>query len=64
VKRSKDWGPQGFATRLGSAFTKFAAASDRWLHVVRSEGREALSRVYQDTLAGRVPPSDGQILSL
>ncbi len=64
VKRSKDWGPQGFATRLGDAWTRFCDASDAWLRVVRSEGREALDRVYHDTLAGRVPPSDGQILSL
>jgi NADPH:quinone reductase-like Zn-dependent oxidoreductase len=64
VKRSKDWGAAGFATRLGAAWTKFADASDGWLRVVRSEGREALERVYQDTLAGRIPPSDGQILSL
>jgi NADPH:quinone reductase-like Zn-dependent oxidoreductase len=64
VKRSKDWGAEGFATRLGEAWTKFADASDGWLRVVRSEGREALGRVYQDTLGGRIPPSDGQILSL
>jgi hypothetical protein len=64
VKRSKDWGPQGFATRLGGAWTKFVDASDGWLRVVRSEGSDALTRVYQETLAGRIPPSDGQILSL
>ena len=27
-------------------------------------GREALERVYQDTLAGRTLPSDGHIVSL
>jgi NADPH:quinone reductase-like Zn-dependent oxidoreductase len=64
VKRSKDWGPQGFAERLGAAWTRFCDASDDWLRVVRSEGPGALERVYRDTLAGRIPPSDGQILSL
>jgi NADPH:quinone reductase-like Zn-dependent oxidoreductase len=64
VKRSKDWGPQGLAERLGAAWTKFCDASDAWLHVVRSNGREGLERVYQDTLAGRTHPADGHIVSL
>jgi len=64
VKRSKDWGAQGLSERLAAAWTKFCDASDAWLHVVRSSGREALERVYQDTLAGRTDPADGQIVSL
>jgi hypothetical protein len=64
AKRSKEWGPQGVAERIGSAWTRFVDASDAWLHVVRSRGREALERVYQDTLAGRTHPADGQIVSL
>jgi NADPH:quinone reductase-like Zn-dependent oxidoreductase len=64
VKRTKDWGPQGLATRLAGAWTKFSAASDAWLRVVRSSGRDAVSRVYQDVLAGRTHPAEGQILSL
>ena len=64
VKRSKDWGPQGLSQRIASAWTKFVDASDAWLHVVRSSGREALERVYQETLAGRTDPADGQIVSL
>ena len=64
VKRSKDWGPQGLAERIAAAWTKFCDASDAWLHVVRSSGRDALARVYQDTLAGRTHPADGHILSL
>jgi len=64
VKRTKDWGPQGLSQRITSAWTKFCDASDAWLHVVRSTGREALGRVYQETLAGRTDPADGQIVSL
>jgi Protein of unknown function (DUF2855) len=64
AKRSKDWGPQGLAQRIGGAWTKFCGASDAWLHVVRGSGREALERVYQDTLAGRTHPSDGHVVSL
>ena len=64
VKRSKDWGPQVLSQRIASAWTRFCDASDAWLHVVRSRGREALERVYQDTLAGRTRAADGHVLSL
>jgi hypothetical protein len=64
VKRSKDWGPQVLGQRIAAAWTTFCDASDAWLHVVRSRGREGLERVYQDTLAGRTHPADGHIVSL
>jgi NADPH:quinone reductase-like Zn-dependent oxidoreductase len=64
VKRSREWGAQGLATRLAAGWTRFCDASDAWLHVVRSSGRAGLERVYQDTLAGRTHPADGHIVSL
>ncbi|HVN39584.1 MAG TPA: DUF2855 family protein [Myxococcota bacterium] len=63
-KRVKDWGADGFRQRAGDAWRVFRDASDAWLHVVRSRGREALERVYHDTLAGRTRPQDGHVLSL
>jgi hypothetical protein len=64
AKRSRDWGPQGLAERLGAAWTKFCDASDAWLRIERSRGREALERVYRDALAGRTDPAVGHIVSL
>ncbi|RIL06339.1 MAG: DUF2855 domain-containing protein [Proteobacteria bacterium] len=64
AKRSRDWGAQGLAERIGAAWTAFCDASDAWLRVVRGSGREALERVYQDTVAGRTRPADGHVLSL
>jgi len=64
VKRSKDWGPAVLSERIAAAWTRFCNASDAWLHVVRSSGREAVERVYQDVLAGHTHPADGHILSL
>jgi NADPH:quinone reductase-like Zn-dependent oxidoreductase len=64
VKRSKEWGAQGLVERLGTAWTRFCDASDAWLRVERSRGREALERVYRDTLGGRTDPAVGNILSL
>jgi len=64
AKRTKEWGGQGLAERIGGAWTKYCDASDAWLHVERHTGREALARVYQDTLAGRTRPADGHIIKL
>jgi NADPH:quinone reductase-like Zn-dependent oxidoreductase len=64
AKRTKDWGPQGVAERIGSAWAKFCDASDAWLRVERSAGREALERVYADVVAGRSDPAVGHVLSL
>jgi len=64
MKRTKEWGGQGLSERIGGAWTKFCDASDGWLHVERHAGREALERVYQDTLAGRTRPADGHVISL
>lgn len=64
AKRSKEWGAQGLAERLGAAWRSFCDASDAWLRIARSQGREALERAYRDTLAGRTDPAVGQIVSL
>lgn len=64
AKRVADWAPHGVAERIAAAWTRFCDASDAWLHVVRDSGRDALERVYRDTLAGRTRPADGHVLSL
>jgi hypothetical protein len=37
---------------------------DRWLTVIEGRGEGPVMQVYQDTLAGRVPPEQGHILTL
>jgi hypothetical protein len=63
-KRAADWGPDGLRQRMGDAWTGFRDASEAWLHVRRSAGRDGLVRVYEDTLAGRTAPSDGHVVTL
>ena len=63
-KRVGDWGPAGFQQRLAQAWTGFRDFAAGWLSVERGAGPEAVQRVYDDTLAGRVPPDRGQVLSL
>jgi hypothetical protein len=63
-KRAKDWGPGGIDARFVPAWTAFAATLDQWLKVTESRGPEAVTRVYLDTLSGRIPPDQGHMLSL
>jgi len=63
-KRSADWGPAGFQERLAAAWEEFRAFTDGWLQVQRGHGREAVERVYRDTLEGRTRPEQGHVLSL
>jgi hypothetical protein len=64
AKRTRDWGAAGLAERVGGAWTKFCDASDAWLRVVHSHGREGLESVYAETHAGRASPADGYVVSL
>jgi hypothetical protein len=63
-KRAADWGPAELQRKLGEAWSGFRAFSDGWLQVQRGYGREAIERVYEDTLAGRTRPEHGHVLSL
>jgi hypothetical protein len=63
-KRAKEWGPGGVDTRFSAAWSGFAPKLDRWLKVTEGRGPVAVKQVYLDTLAGRVPPDQGHILSL
>jgi hypothetical protein len=63
-KRAKEWGPGGIDKRFGAAWSGFAPMLDRCLEVVKGRGSAAVKQIYLDTLNGRVPPSQGHILSL
>jgi NADPH:quinone reductase-like Zn-dependent oxidoreductase len=63
-KRAADWGPAELQRKLGAAWSGFRTFSDGWLQVQRGTGREAVERVYGDTLAGRTEPQHGHVLSL
>ncbi len=63
-KRSAEWGPDELQRRLAEAWAGFLGFSGGWLQVQRGQGREAVERVYEDTLAGRTEPRHGHVLSL
>ena len=62
-KRAKEWGPGGVDTRFSAAWSGFASKLDGWLEVIEGRGPKAVQRVYLDTLAGRIPPDQGHMLS-
>lgn len=64
VKRHGDWGPGGFDQRFGEAWQSVLGPAAAWLTIVEERGPEAVERRYRDTLEGRVPPSEGLVLSL
>jgi hypothetical protein len=63
-KRAREWGPGGIDMRFSAAWAGFAPMLDRWLKVTEGRGEGPVKQVYLDTLAGRVPPDQGHILSL
>ena len=63
-KRSADWGPEQLQRRVAEAWNGFRLFSESWLRVQRGYGRQAVERVYEDTLAGRTEPQHGHVLSL
>ncbi len=63
-KRARDWGPGGIEARFGAAWQDFAPQLDRWLTIIDGRGRDAVQRVYLDTLNGRIPPDQGHMLTM
>ena len=63
-KRAKEWGPGGIDARFSAAWSGFAPHLDHWLTVIEGRGPVAVKQVYVETLAGRIPPQQGHMLSL
>ena len=63
-KRAREWGPGGIEKRFAVAWACFAPNLARWLNVIEGQGPQAVQRIYLDTLAGRIPPDQGHMLSL
>jgi hypothetical protein len=63
-KRTQDWGADGLQQRYATAWRDFLQLAKDRIRVVHGRGRAAVERVYLDTLAGRVRPDEGHVLSL
>ena len=63
-KRAMAWGPGAIERKFGAAWAGFSPKLAQWLNVVEGRGPAAVQRVYRKTLAGRIPPDQGHMLSL
>jgi hypothetical protein len=63
TKRLADWGPQALQRRLAEAWVAFLPRLGGWIAVERGHGKDAMRRVYLDTLEGRADPAKGYIVS-
>jgi len=61
--RQKQWGADGFATRVRDVQRDLYAAARAWLHISYARGREPIEAAYRAVLEGRIEPSQGLILS-
>jgi hypothetical protein len=64
LEKIKQWGPEGFQTRLAKAWSAFAGPAAGWTTVTHHTGPEAAVERYKTTLAGNMDPAEGQIISL
>ena len=63
-KRAADWGAGVFEGKAMKFWHDAATKSRSWLTFEHHAGMDALADVYQQVLAGRVPPTRGVIASL
>lgn len=63
AKRLSEWGQAELQQRMGQAWSAFLPRVDHWITVEHASGREAIERVYRDTLDGHADAKKGYILS-
>jgi hypothetical protein len=64
VKRTSDWGREGFEQRLADAWRPYVQWTAGWLEVIHAVGPDALQSAYLDLLDGRIDPATAHVLSL
>ncbi|MEM9620737.1 MAG: DUF2855 family protein [Pseudomonadota bacterium] len=64
VRRTEEWGGEGFQQRFQGAWDSFVSAAADWVQIEQVEGASAVGDFYLELLGDRVQPSRGYILSL
>jgi Protein of unknown function (DUF2855) len=63
VKRTADWGRDGFETRLADSWRPYVQWTKGWLKVIADAGGEAIERAYLDLLDGHIDPAAAHVLT-
>jgi Protein of unknown function (DUF2855) len=64
VKRTAEWGRDGFEQRIADAWRPYLQWCEGWLQVIEGQGPQALRAAYLDLLDGRIDPAKAHVLSL
>ncbi|WP_309601694.1 DUF2855 family protein [Sphingomonas sp.] len=59
AKRSKEWGPGGFQSRMATAWTAFLSDARNLFRIEVSDGPDAALAAYCDAVAGKADPRAG-----
>lgn len=62
--RLKEWGAEGYRTRVVDALGAFIAGSHDWLHISHHLGTDQAAAAWTAVYGGTVAPNDGVIVSL
>lgn len=62
-KRAKDWGLDGFQNKLAENYLDFIERASHWIKFIEINNSEEFSKLYLDTLEGRLKPDNGYIVS-
>jgi hypothetical protein len=63
VERIAAWGPEGFESRLATAWRSFIESTG-WLRVVEAQGPDAAMVHWQALAKGQIDPAEGLVLSI
>ena len=64
IKRSQDWGREGFGERVADAWHPFCEWTAGWLETIPGQGFDALRDAYLEVIEGDVSPKTAHVLSL
>ncbi len=64
VKRTAEWGGEGFEQRAADAWRPYLEWAAGWLQVIEGEGPAALESAYLDLLDGNIDPASAHVLTL
>ncbi len=64
TKRRKEWGRDGFESRVAAAWSRFVLWTGEWMQIQHCQGAGPVEAVYRGLLDGKVDPRVGDVCTL
>ena len=64
VRRTEQWGPEGYQHRAKDALENFVQSSQKWMEITHVGGGQAVERTWRQVFNGAVAPNYGMICSM